>query len=68
MYKNAIKKAFIKLKLPWNIYYQSKDFGHPQTFLFLILKVLFLMKQIKYHNSLIYYAKYKSSRARLNTN
>ena len=29
--------------------YQSKVFGHPQKFLFLILKVLFLMKQVKHH-------------------
>ena len=39
----------------------SKVFGHPQKFLFLILKVLYLMKQIKHHNAFIYYAKYKSS-------
>ena len=31
---------------------------------FLILKVLFFMKQVKHHN----YAKYKSSWAKLNTN
>ena len=38
----------------------SKVFGHPQNFLFLILKVLFLMKQVKHHNVFIYYTKYKS--------
>ena len=40
------------------IHYQSKVFGHP---LFLILKVLFLMKQVKHHNVFICYTKYKSS-------
>ena len=43
------------------IYYQSKVFGHPQKFLFLILKVLFFMKQVKHHNVFIHYSKYKSS-------
>ena len=33
-----------------DLLYQSKVFGHPQKFLFLILKVLFLMKQVKHHN------------------
>ena len=36
------------------IYYQSKVFGHPQTFLFLVLKVLFLMIQIEQYNGFIY--------------
>ena len=47
------------------VLYQSKVLGHPQKILFfilfLILKVLFLMKQVKHHNSFIYYIKYKSS-------
>ena len=38
---------------------QSKVFGHAQKFLFLILKGLFLMKQVKHHNGFIYYTKYK---------
>ena len=33
-----------------NVHYLSKVLGPPQKFLFLILKVLFLMKQVKYHN------------------
>ena len=45
--------------------YQSKVFGHPKKFLFLILKVLFLMKKIKDHNVFIYYTKYKSSSVNL---
>ena len=50
------------------MHYQSKVFDYPQKFLFLILKVLFLMKQVKHHNSFIYYTKYKSSWATLNAN
>ena len=50
------------------MHYQSEVFGHLQKFLFLILKVLFLMKQVKHHNGFIYYTKYKSSWATLNTN
>ena len=30
-------------------------------FLFLLLKVLFLMKQVKHRNGCIYYTRYKSS-------
>ena len=37
-------------------------------FLFLILKVLFLMKQVKHCSVFIYHTKYKSSGATLNTN
>ena len=37
------------------IHCQSKVFGHPKKVLFLILKVLFLMKQVKHHNVFIYY-------------
>ena len=37
------------------INYQSKVFVHPQKFLYLILKVLFLMKQVKHHNVFIYH-------------
>ena len=33
-------------------HHQSKVFGHPKNFLFLILKVLFIMKQVKHHNGL----------------
>ena len=47
--------------------YQSKVFGHPQKCLFVILKVLFLAKQIKHHNDFIYYTKYKPSGDTLNT-
>ena len=43
------------------VHYQSKVFGYPQRFSFLIQKVLILMKQVKHHNILIYYTKYKSS-------
>ena len=43
------------------IYYKAKVFGDPQKCLFLILKVLFLIKQVKHHNVFIYYTKYKSS-------
>ena len=39
----------------------SKEFGDLQNFLFPILKVLFLMKQVKYHDVFIYYTKYKYS-------
>ena len=45
-----------------------KIFGHPQKRLILIVKMLFLMKQVKYHNGFIYCTKYKSSWAALNTN
>ena len=41
--------------------YQSNVFDTPQNSSFLILDVLFLMKQIKHHNSFIYYTKCKSS-------
>ena len=34
----------------WYIHYQSKVFGHPQKFLFLILSIIFKQKQIKHHN------------------
>ena len=45
----------------------SEVFGYPQ-FLFSILKVLFLIKQVKHHNGFIYCAQYKSFWAKLNTN
>ena len=32
------------------MHYQSKVFSHPKKFLFLILKVLILMKQVKHHH------------------
>ena len=48
--------------------HQSKVFGYPQKLLFLILKVLFLMKKFMHHNGFVYYTKYKSSQATLNTN
>ena len=35
--------------------------------LFLILKLLFLLKQVKHHNGFIHYTLYKSSWATLNT-
>ena len=41
-------------------------FGHLKKSLFLILKVLFLMKQVQHHSIFIYYTKYKSSWATLN--
>ena len=41
-----------------HIYYHSKVFVNPQKFLFLILKLLFLMKQVKHLNGFIYYTKY----------
>ena len=41
------------------LHYQSKIFGNPQNGLFLILKVIFLMKQAKHHIVFIYYTKYK---------
>ena len=44
-----------------HIHYKSKVFGYSQKLLFLILKVLFLMKEVKHHNVFIYYTKYKSS-------
>ena len=56
------------MKLVVYIHYQSKEFGHPQNFLFLILKVLFFMKQVKHHNGIIYYTKYKSFWVTLKTN
>ena len=43
-----------------HIHYQLKVFGHPQIFLFLILKVLSLMNQVRHHNGFIYYTKFKS--------
>ena len=46
---------------------QSKVFGHLQNLLFLIQKVLFLMKQVKHHNGFIYCTKLKSFWALLNT-
>ena len=45
----------------FHIHYPSKVFDHPQKFLFLNLKLLFLMKQVKHHNGFIHYTKYKSS-------
>ena len=38
------------------MHYQSKVFGNTQNFLFPILKVLFLMKQVKHYS----YTKYMS--------
>ena len=32
-----------------------KIFGHPEKFLFLILKVLLVMKQVKHYSGFIYY-------------
>ena len=52
---------FLSLSLYIYIYKQSKVFGHAPKSLFLILKLLFLMKQVKHHNVFIYYTKYKSS-------
>ena len=49
-------------------HFQSKVFGHPKKFLFLILNVLFLMRQVKVHNGIIYFTKYTSSWAALNKN
>ena len=40
------------------MHYQSKVYGHPQKFLFLILNVLFLMKQVKHHDGFIHSTKY----------
>ena len=40
------------------IHYPSEVFNHPENILFLILKVLFLTKQVKYPNVFIYYTKY----------
>ena len=37
------------------VHYQSKVLDHPKKYSFLILKVLFLMKQVKHHNVFIYY-------------
>ena len=42
-------------------FYLSEVFGHTQKFLFLILKVLFLRKQVKHHNVFIYHFKHKSA-------
>ena len=50
------------------MHYQSKVLGNPQKLLFLIQKVLFLMKQVKHYNGFTYYTKYKFSWATLNTN
>ena len=47
---NSIKQAI-------HIHYQSKVFSIPQKCLFLILKVLFLMKQVKLQNIFIYHTK-----------
>ena len=33
---------------------KSKIYGHSKKFLFLILKVLFLIKKVKHHNIFIY--------------
>ena len=41
------------------IHYRSKVFGHPQELLFLILKELFQMNQIKHNQGFIYYTKCK---------
>ena len=49
------------------LHFQTKVFDHTQIF-FVILKVLFLMKQVKHHNSFIYYTKYKSFWTALDTN
>ena len=43
------------------IYNLSKVFGHTPKFSFLILKVLFLMKQVEHHKGFIHYTKYESS-------
>ena len=51
----------ILMQIIHHVHYQSKVFGQPQKILFLILKVLFLMKQVKHHNVFIHYFRYKSS-------
>ena len=44
---------------------QTKIFDHRQKFLFLILKVLFLIKQVKHHCGIFYHTKCKYFRATL---
>ena len=46
----------------------SQKYSANPKFLFLILKLLFLMKQVKHQNFFIYYSKYKSFWTTLNTN
>ena len=43
------------------IYITSQKYWPLSKIIFLILKVLFLIKQVKYHNGFIHYSKYKSS-------
>ena len=43
------------------MHYQSKVYGQHQKFLFIILKVLFFMKQVKHNNIFIHFTKYKFS-------
>ena len=57
-------KNFIKNSLSFMIIMfstLSNVFGYPKKNLFLILKVLFLMKQVKHHSGFIYYTEFKSS-------
>ena len=50
------------------IYNQSKVLATLRIFIFPVSKVLFSMKQLKHHNSFMYYTKYKFSWTTVNTN
>ena len=52
--------TFTIMVLLWNTGMYTASQKYPRI-LFLILKVLFLMKQVKHHSSFIYYTKYNSS-------
>ena len=45
----CLKKLLTKYSLKNHIHYQTKVFGNPQKNLFLILEVLFFMKQVERH-------------------
>ena len=57
----------MKVHLLW-IYTTSRNIWPRSFFLFLILKELFLIKQVKHQNGIIYHTKYKSFWASWNKN
>ena len=53
---NTIKPSQAKPnQTKYNIHHTLPVFGYPQKFLFLILNVLFLIKQVNHHNGFINY-------------
>ena len=65
-FKNAIYEMNLQKTYIWWVKYQSKVFGYSEKKDF-ILKVLFLLKQVKHHSGFIYLTK-QIFWATLNTN